>query len=339
MRRATLLRLIGVVLVVGFGAYSVFWWIAAGKIEEAAGAWAQAAHERKLDVSWQAIRVAGYPFSFRVELSDVVATDKAADPAPELRAPSVAASIWPWRLNAGWFTAPSGVTALYGSAAAPLAKLSATGADGAAALAGDGGTTVWLTLHHPTADAGITVSARTADIWVIVPPHAPAAHTESGIAAAALLAGLSVPTAPPGFGNTVDELGFGVTMMGAWPPGPLRQAAAAGRDDGGTAELDHFDLRWGELAVTGSGTLALDSDLQPVGGFSGAVAGYDQLMNGLVAAGRLKASDARVARLALAMLGKAGPDGRPEISTSFTIQNGEMFLGPAKLGKAPHIDW
>jgi hypothetical protein len=39
------------------------------------------------------------------------------------------------------------------------------------------------------------------------------------------------------------------------------------------------------------------------------------------------------------MLAQRGPNGRPAISTSFTIQNGEMFLGPAKLGKAPRIPW
>ena len=27
------------------------------------------------------------------------------------------------------------------------------------------------------------------------------------------------------------------------------------------------------------------------------------------------------------------------ITTAFTIQNGQMFLGPAKLGKAPRIAW
>ncbi len=53
----------------------------------------------------------------------------------------------------------------------------------------------------------------------------------------------------------------------------------------------------------------------------------------------MRAGDARLARLALGMLAKPGPDGRPEIATSFTIQNGEMFLGPAKLGKVPRIDW
>jgi hypothetical protein len=53
----------------------------------------------------------------------------------------------------------------------------------------------------------------------------------------------------------------------------------------------------------------------------------------------MRAGDARLARLALTMLAKAGPDGRPQISTSFTIQNGQMFLGPAKLGPAPRIPW
>ena len=53
----------------------------------------------------------------------------------------------------------------------------------------------------------------------------------------------------------------------------------------------------------------------------------------------MRATDAGLARLALAVLAKAGPDGEPQIATAFTIQNGQMFLGPAKLGKAPRIAW
>jgi hypothetical protein len=172
-----------------------------------------------------------------------------------------------------------------------------------------------------------------------VPPRPPASHTDPGYAVALLLHDLALPVAPPEFSKTVDELDFGVTMMGALPSGPPRQAAAAWRDSGGTLELDHVDLHWGTIGLTGSGTLALDADLQPEGSFSGGISGYDQLLNALVAAGRVKASDARMARLALSMLGKPGPDGRQQISTTFAIQNGEMQLGPAKLGKAPHIDW
>jgi hypothetical protein len=145
--------------------------------------------------------------------------------------------------------------------------------------------------------------------------------------------------APPGLKDTIDEIGFGVTLMGAFPSGPLAQAAAKWRDSGGSLELDNLDLHWGDIRVTGSGTLALDNTLQPVGSLSGGVAGFDQLLTALVAAGRIKASDARMARLALALLAKPGPDGRPEITSSLSIQDGQMFLGPAKLGPAPRIDW
>ena len=172
-----------------------------------------------------------------------------------------------------------------------------------------------------------------------LPPGAPATHQEAGLAVALDAHDLTPPITPPGFGPTVDDLAFGVSLSGAFPPGPLRQAAAAWRDGGGTLEFDHLHLRWGDMEINGSGTLALDSALQPVGGFSGGVSGFDELLNALVAAGRIKARDARVARVALAMLAKAGPDGRPEIASSLTIQNGEMFLGPAKLGPAPRIDW
>jgi len=98
-------------------------------------------------------------------------------------------------------------------------------------------------------------------------------------------------------------------------------------------------MGWGGLRVSGSGTLALDEQLQPMGAFSGSLAGVDQLMTALVSAGRMRAGDARLARVALTMLAKPGADGKPEIATSFTIQNGEMYLGPAKLGAAPRINW
>jgi hypothetical protein len=69
------------------------------------------------------------------------------------------------------------------------------------------------------------------------------------------------------------------------------------------------------------------------------IKGYDQILSALVQNGQMRASDAGLARIALTFLAKAGPDGKPEIRTAFTIQNGEMFLGPAKLGRTPRITW
>ena len=329
----------GAVLVIGIGAYSVFWWVAAGKIEAAATAWRDAAHAQKIDAAWRKMRVAGYPLSFRLELSDVALNDGASTPPVALQAPLLSASIRPWNFHAAQLSAPDGLRITVGDDAAPLATLSAEHGSGAVALGDDGGTTIWLSLYQAKTTALATLAARSVHAWVIVPPGATATHQDSGLAVAVEARELSLPAAPPGFSPTLDDLGFGVTMMGTFPAGPLRQAAAAWRDGGGTVELDHLDLRWGDMEINGSGTLALDNNLQPVGGFSGGVSGFDQLLTALVAAGRVKASDARIARIALAMLAKAGPDGRPEIATSLTIQNGQMFLGPAKLGPAPRIDW
>jgi len=339
MRRSTVFRLLVTVLVIGIGAYSVFWWVAAGKVKEAAATWRQAAHEQKIDASWQGIRVAGYPLSFRLELSDVALKDGASNPPAELHAAKLSASIRPWNFHEAWLAAPDGLDAAFGLEAAPFARLSAEHASGAVALADDGGTTIWLSLYQTKASAGAALAAHAVHAWVIIPSSAPAMTQDAGIALAVEARELALPAAPPGFNPTIDDLGFGLTMRGTFPAGPLRQAAAAWRDSGGTVELDHLDLRWGDMGITGSGTLALDNDLQPVGGFSGGISGFDQLLTALVAAGRVKAGDARVARLALAMLAKTGPDGRPEIATSLTIQNGEMYLGPAKLGPVPRINW
>ena len=339
MRRSTVFRLVGAVLVIGVGAYSAFWWVAAGKIKTAASAWRESAHEQKIDASWQKLRVTGYPFSFRLELSDVALKNGGTNPPTELHAPLLWASVRPWNFHKAGFAAPDGLSVALGDDAAPLATLSAEHGSGAVALGDDGGTTIWLSLYQAKTTALATLAARSVHAWVIVPPGATATHQDSGLAVAVEARELSLPAAPPGFSPTLDDLGFGVTMMGTFPAGPLRQAAAAWRDGGGTVELDHLDLRWGDMEINGSGTLALDNNLQPVGGFTGGVSGFDQLLTALVAAGRVKASDARVARLALAILAKTGPDGRPEIASSLTIQNGEMYLGPAKLGPAPRIDW
>ena len=342
MRRATILALAGI-LVVAFGAYSAYWSVAAGKIKLAAGDWAQAGAARSSST-----------YRGRTSASLAIPSPSASICAMWWRPTKQAthrsscarhkspASIWPWDFHDFWIDAPGKISALAGADNAPLAKLDADAAEGAVAIAGDGGMTIWLTLIEPKVDAAAAVSARIVSAWLILPAHAPANHTDSGVAVAALLHDVALPAAPPGFGKTIDELGFGITMMGAMPAGKPKEAVTAWRDSGGTLELDHLDLRWGAVGLTESGTLALDADLQPEGSLSGAVSGYEQLLRyALVAAGRVKASDARIARLGLSFLGQPGADGRPQISRPRSrSRTARCSSAPVvKLGKAPHIDW
>jgi hypothetical protein len=70
--------------------------------------------------------------------------------------------------------------------------------------------------------------------------------------------------------------------------------------------LTNLLLKWRGLNANATGTIALDRELQPIGGFSGAIEGYDQILTAL----HLRAADAGLAWLALALLAKPGRTAR-----------------------------
>ncbi|HEY1260906.1 MAG TPA: DUF2125 domain-containing protein [Stellaceae bacterium] len=341
MRRATVLGLAALVLLaVLLGGYSAYWLVAAARIKDGVAAWAQAARTRKIEVSWRDLRVGGFPLAFRISLDDAALRDAALSPAPQLHIASLSGTARPWDFSVWRLAAPGGLSAaLAGRGARPELQFTAQTAEGFVALAPPAGARLWLTLQRPRADAGARLEAATADAWIVLPPKPPQGHIDPSFGLALDLHQLHLPAAIGAFGDGIDELAFGVTIKGALPGGDIVPAVSAWRDSGGTIELDNLHLEWDGIGAAATGTIALDQDLQPIGGFSGAIEGYDRVLTALVRAGTLHARDAGLARLALAMLAKIGPDGRPQITTSFTIQNGEMFLGPAKLGRAPRIAW
>jgi hypothetical protein len=221
----------------------------------------------------------------------------------------------------------------------PLLKLAAQTGSGTLALGPQGNTLLWLNFRDIGAEAGARFPIQSAVSWINLPENPPRTHTEPSLGLAFDLRKLHLPASPPSFTDMIDEAAFGVTVKGAVPDGRLMQAIAAWRDAGGTVELDNLRLDWGGVGVNANGTVALDQDLQPIGAFSGGIEGFDAILSALVEAGRLGTEQAALAQIALNAFAKPGPDGKPQIRTSFTMQNGEMFLGPVKLGAAPRIVW
>jgi hypothetical protein len=341
MRRTVVFALAAVVLLlVLLGGYSAFWLITAGRIRDGFVQWAQSAQARKFELTWRELRVGGFPFRFLVVIDSARLRDNALRPAPELRIPVLSAAARPWRLAVWQLAARDGFAADFAAAhGGPDLKFAARTAHGTVMLDADGAAKLWLSLEAPGGEAGARLRSDYGNAWILLPSKAPRTHTDPSLGLALDLHRVAAPLAPGGLGGDIDELAFAVTFKGTLPDGDIVPAVAAWRDAGGTIELDNLHLEWGGLAATATGTIALDEDLQPIGGFSGAIQGYDRVLAALVAAGNLRARDAGLARLALALLAKAGPNGRPQIATSFTIEHGEMFLGPAKLGRAPRISW
>lgn len=337
MRRiATVVLLLLLVL---FGVYTALWFFIANRMTDEIAQWVESERQHKLDVSWETLRVVGYPLAFRITADGLHVRDLMPGRAVTLQVPLMQASAHPWNFRSWAIDAPAGLTAAAGPAESPHAKLTANTAAGNIVLNAERDVAIMLDLKQPVFDAGDRVAARDAIITATLPQEPPHSHDEPALSLGVEAYDLQLPKVPAPFRGTVAELSFDLTVLGPVPNLPPQQAAAAWRDAGGTIEVEKVAARLADLAVAGSGTFALDSELQPEAAFSGSVEGYDKLIAGLSEAGILPSGGSALARLGLSLLGRPGANGHSQIKTSFTIQNGEMALGPIKLGAAPRIAW
>lgn len=341
MRRSTRLGVAALVLVlVLFGAYAVYWRIAAGRIADGLIAWQHSARGRGIEASWRKLRVGGFPFAFRVELEKATLRDQKLSPAPELHLPVLTGSAHPWNFADWRLEAPFGLSAeLAAAGARPALMVAAESAEGTASRGRDGGGWLWLRLHDAEAAAGARIAIDAANAWITFPPAPPHGDTDPTLGMAVDLRQVKLPARLANFSATIAELAVGATVKGSVPDGPLPQAIALWRDAGGTIEVDNLALEWDGLGISANGTVALDQHLQPIAAFSGGIEGFATILSALVATDRLDTEQATLLRIALSSFAKPGPDGKPQIRTAFTVQNGKMYLGPAELGAAPRIRW
>ena len=328
------------VLLVLAGGYVAYWQLVAGRVEAGLLAWQQSEKQHKIDASWQRLRVTGFPFAFRIALDNAAFRDQSRSPAPEVRLARLTGAARPWNFADWRLAAAEGFVAdLAPAGGGPALKLTAKSAQGTLASGADSGSWLWLRMKDVVAATVATVPIRSADAWVLLPGKPAANDTDPSFRIALDMHQVEVPAPPVNFGNTIDELAMGVTVKGILPPGPLAQAAALWRDAGGTIEVDNLRLEWSGLGVTANGTLALDRQLQPMATFSGGIEGFGAILDALVAADRMTPEQASLVQIALTTLAKPGSDGKPQITAPFTIENGKMYLGPARLGSAPRIAW
>lgn len=138
-------------------------------------------------------------------------------------------------------------------------------------------------------------------------------------------------------GSTVRRADIHLQLLGITPA--LWDAAGlrSWRDSGGTLNLSEIGLEWGPLKLTGNGTAALDPQMQPEGAFSTTLSGFESTIDAFAAAGWIKPQAGDVAKLALGLAARPGPDGKPVVTTPITIQNRRISFGPVKLGTVPEL--
>ncbi len=327
--RRTVLGLTALVLA-ALLAYAGYWYYMAARIRGELLPWAEAQQARGYRLSWDGASVDGFPGAFRLHFTN--AAFAAAPPLPvAASAPLLVVWAAPWNLRHWEFSAPSGATV---ADAQNLAGFALGHLDGSGEAGGDLGLSLDVTALD-LAGSGLALGTQVGDaeLHAELPPAPPASHRDSALDLALQVDDIKLPVTLPGFGGTLSGLSFAAQWKGALPPGPLAQALAAWRDDGGTIELQYFRLRWGALLLDASGTIALDGELQPEGALSAVITGQDAAVDVAVMTGALKPQDAGAAKAVLGFLGKPDAEGEKAITVPLTLQQGRLFLGPAAIAK------
>ena len=119
------------------------------------------------------------------------------------------------------------------------------------------------------------------------------------------------------------------------PNGILSDVLSRWREAGGALELRSFEVDWGEMALRGDGTFALDENLQPQSALAVEIDGIEKISEKLVAAGAIDARIAFAAKAANQLFSLGGGPARLPIS----IQQQRLYLGPVPLFKVKPVRW
>jgi hypothetical protein len=346
MRRPARLALITLLpLVLLAGAYGAYWFYVAGLVRDAIVDWAAARRAEGITVGWDGYAISGFPGALRVTIEAPVFANSAATPGYEARGKRLIGEAWPWSPHQWRLAAPEGAQLVIQPgperAAATLAAARLAGT--VTGPVGDSGkksqgTAVALTAEQISFAADMRVTAARATVHAVLPARN-VGHQEIWSSATASVDELVLPAAIEPLGQTIAHIEGDLAVKGTIPPGPRPAALAAWRDDGGTLELQSFSIAWGKLALAATGTLSLDSAMQPLGALTARIGGYNEIIDAMVTANTMKSGDAQFAKIGLGLMAKPGNDGKAELNAPITLQNGFLYIGPARLARLPRFTW
>jgi hypothetical protein len=317
-------------------AYTGYWLSMAERIRAGVDPWAEVRRTQGYDVRWSAMAMGGFPAGFSLTFTDAALAG--GRPLPfDVAAPTLVAEARPWNLRRWQVSAPRGVRA---GVAGEGVTIAAATLDGAVTLGRDAETVIDLAAHDVTGSgAAAQLHIGDAETRVVLAERPPETHRDTAYSATLRVANIALPRDVPALGATVEAVTLTGSFKGTLPPGRLRQALAAWRDDGGTIELEEGSLQWGALAARANGTLALDAALQPIGALTATVENQNAIIDAAVAGGTLREDDGDLAKMFLGLMAKPGPNGTKQLTLPLRVQNDRIFLGPAQIAALPWFTW
>ena len=334
MRLRTLVITLLVLLVLAGGALAGFWYYASNEVAKGIAAWRDDWQAQGGRAEFADPPIGGFPLELAADFAQPVL----ALPSGETwrGPPLVTARAWLWQLETIRFVAPGHHE--FDLPAGRLA-LDANGIEGALAFGGGLLERIELDLRQArlvNRDTGQELAADA--LRLSAGPLAPVEGKDYAIDLALDLAGLPLPPEAEGaalLGQRLERLRLVGVLRGPLAPAAAPRAAAAlWRDGGGVLDLAEIELRWGDLALKGSGTLTLDEAFRPLGAFSFETEGLLALIGRLDAAGLLDPAVVPALTTALKALASGqGNNGQDRVTLPITAQDGVLSLGLVPIGQ------
>jgi hypothetical protein len=328
--RPRYLLLLAVVALAAAG-YVGFWFFAAGQVRDGIDGWAAFHRARGVEVSYGAPAISGFPYRLIVEVAEPRLALPLHPLQPAWSAPRLAAVAHPWNVREVLIDL-AGRHALGFTQRALRRDLDLQVPEGRAGYRADSDGRLALLsidLHRPSLRepaTGLAAAAQRLQLH-LRPGQAPDVNLEvAGSAEQVSAEGLG----PLPFGPVIGKLAVEAELRGLLDGPSPAAAAAAWRDAGGTIEIRRFVLVWGDLQIEGTGTLALDDRMRPVGAGAARVRGQEAVIDLAVADGQMSAGAGNLAKATLGALAAANGG---VLSVPFRMQEGWLFLGPARLAR------
>ncbi len=329
-------------LTAAIGAYTLYWFAAAASIPGHIDEWVEARRAEGLEVRTGDVAVSGYPLSFRVSFTEPAIADPERGWA--WSADNLTAEARPWNLHEISLPAPGRHAISVAGYGEPI-DLECLVDQARALLVFDDAwqiDSVVLDLEGlEVTGASMTSPARVGRMHLVSRFTSPAPATErtETVEATVVIEDAVLPAGMGGgLGREIADILVKADLLGPLPKGKLDVSLAAWRDAGGTIELKSLETNWGPLHFEADGTLALDSEMRPIGALTARIAGYDEVIDALVASDVVPLGDAFIARIAFNLLAKVPEDsGPPVLTVPVTVQEGGVYVGKYAFGRVPPV--
>jgi len=337
LRRAVLFPVLIVVALAA--AYGGYWAYAAGLLRSGVDDWIATQRAAGVEVRYGALAVGGFPLSLDISADDVVAAGTAGYLAWEARTAALDVRAAPWDLQRLTFeTGDAPMLRLVNIASGERADITAATATGNAAFDPRGALQAGqLNLQKAAAEGTgplmpLIARALTAE-------YGPGSAGAAEVAVRAIEIGLP-PHPAARLGDVMQSLTATLIVHGAIPAAPTAPALAVWRDNGGRVEVRFLEAVWGPVAVSASGEVGLDADLQPIGKLSTSTRGYREVVSAAEEAGQLTAERAAQLRLLLEVMATRPADGgAPRLDADLRVANRRLSAGIIPLAELPHLRW